>query len=75
MIMKMNLIESFFTSIMMFNLERKFKNYVSRIIIEFVLFSFEKINNDLSELNRMSIRDNQIMNFRVNINKVNNNNN
>ena len=49
--MKMNLIERFLTSIMMFNLKKKFKNYVSRIVIEFVLFSFLKINNDLSELN------------------------
>ena len=49
--MKMNLIERFLTSIMMFNLKRKFKNYVFRIIIELVLSSFEKINNDLFELN------------------------
>ena len=73
--MKMNLIERFLTLIMMFNLKRKFKHYVSRIVIELVLFSFEKINNDLFELNRMSIRNNQIMIFRVNVNKINNNSN
>ena len=73
--MKMNLIERFLTSIIMFNLKKKFKNYISRIIIEFVLFSFEKINNDLFELNRISIRNNQIIIFRVNVNKINNNNN
>ena len=74
-IMKMNLIERFLTSIMMFNLKRKFKNYVFRIIIELVLSSFEKINNDLFELNWISIRDIQIMTFRVNVNKINNNSN
>ena len=73
--MKMNLIERFLTSTMMFNYKKKSKNYVSRIVIEFVLISFEKINNDLSELNSISIRDNQIMILRVNVNKANNNNN
>ena len=73
--MKMNLIERFLIFVMMFNLKNMFKNYISRIIIECVLFSFEKINNDLFELNRISIRNNQIIIYRVNVNKINNNNN
>ena len=65
--MKIEFIERFLTSAMMFNFENKFKNYINRIIIDFILSSFEKINNDLSKIDRMNIHDTQTFAFRAKI--------
>ena len=65
--MKIELTERFLTSAMMFNLEEKFKNYINRIITNFIFSFFEKVSNDLSEIDRMNIHDIQAFALRAKI--------
>ena len=63
--MRIEFIERFLTSTMMFNLESKFKNYINRIITNLILSSFEKVNNDLFEIDRMNTHDIQVFALRA----------